>query len=97
MLVTGQWSTTSMPFALLYTTAISPISFVQVGKDFVKKGQNKDQVAFAISATSKSLYARMFDWVVGLVNDSLDTPNPRKQFIGKENLVLCLSHTVEHG
>jgi len=55
---------------------------LKVGKDFVKKGQNKDQVAFAISATSKSLYARMFDWVVLLVNDSLDTPNPRKQFIG---------------
>merc|ERR1712198_206714 len=43
---------------------------------------NKDQVAFAVSATSKSLYARLFDWIVGLVNDSLDTPNPRKQFIG---------------
>jgi len=55
---------------------------LKVGKDFVKKGQNKDQVAFAISATSKSLYARMFDWIVFLVNDSLDTPNPRKQFIG---------------
>merc|ERR1719369_2318248 len=24
----------------------------------------------------------MFDWVVALVNDSLDTPNPRKNFIG---------------
>merc|ERR1711931_255311 len=24
----------------------------------------------------------MFDWIVLLVNDSLDTPNPRKQFIG---------------
>merc|ERR1719357_61080 len=55
---------------------------LKVGKDYVKKGQNKDQVAFAISATSKSLYARLFDWIVGLVNDSLDTPNPRKQFIG---------------
>merc|ERR1719369_1407915 len=29
-----------------------------------------------------SLFARMFDWVVALVNDSLDTPNPRKNFIG---------------
>jgi len=55
---------------------------LKVGKDFVKKGQNKDQVAFAISATSKSLYSRLFDWVVGLVNDSLETPNPRKHFIG---------------
>ena len=56
---------------------------LKVGKDFVKKGQNLEQVAFAISATSKSLFARMFDWVVLLVNDSLDTPNPRKNFIGK--------------
>jgi len=55
---------------------------LKVGKDYVKKGQNKDQVAFAISATSKSLYARLFDWIVKLVNDSLDTPNPRKTFIG---------------
>merc|ERR1712168_151441 len=55
---------------------------LKVGKDFVKKGQNLEQVAFAISATSKSLFARMFDWFVALVNDSLDTPNPRKNFIG---------------
>merc|ERR1719193_1511204 len=55
---------------------------LKVGKDFVKKGQNLDQVNFAVSATSKSLFARMFDWVVLLVNDSLDTPNPRKNFIG---------------
>merc|ERR1712002_410576 len=55
---------------------------LKVGKDFVKKGQNVDQVAFSVSATSKSLFARLFDWVVALVNDSLDTPNPRKNFIG---------------
>merc|ERR1719431_1844267 len=55
---------------------------LKVGKDFVKKGQNLDQVSFAVSATSKSLFARLFDWIVALVNDSLDTPNPRKNFIG---------------
>merc|ERR1719462_833799 len=55
---------------------------LKVGKDFVKKGQNLDQVSFAVSATSKSLFARLFDWIVRLVNDSLDTPNPRKNFIG---------------
>jgi myosin heavy subunit len=55
---------------------------LKVGKDFVKKGQNLDQVSFAVSATSKSLFARMFDWIVLLVNESLDTPNPRKNFIG---------------
>jgi len=55
---------------------------LKVGKDFVKKGQNVDQVNFSVSATSKSLFARMFDWIVLKVNDSLDTPNPRKNFIG---------------
>jgi len=55
---------------------------LKVGKDFVKKGQNVDQVNFSVSATAKSLFARMFDWVVLLVNDSLDTPNPRRNFIG---------------
>merc|ERR1739838_556566 len=55
---------------------------LKVGKDFVKKGQNVDQVAFSVSATSKSLFARLFDWIVGKVNDSLDAPNPRKYFIG---------------
>merc|ERR1711931_159898 len=55
---------------------------LKVGKDYVKKGQNVDQVAFSVSATSKSLFARLFDWIVGKVNDSLDAPNPRKYFIG---------------
>jgi len=55
---------------------------LKVGKDFVKKGQNLDQVSFSVSATAKSLFARLFDWIVRLVNESLDTPNPRKQFIG---------------
>merc|ERR1711990_1178584 len=37
---------------------------LKVGKDFVKKGQNVDQVNFSVSATSKSLFARLFDWIV---------------------------------
>jgi myosin heavy subunit len=55
---------------------------LKVGKDYVKKGQNLDQVSFSISATAKSLFSRMFDWIVAKVNQSLDTPNPRKNFIG---------------
>merc|ERR1712142_665024 len=54
----------------------------KVGKDYVRKGQNKDQILFSVAATAKSTFARMFDWVVALVNDSLDSPNPRKNFIG---------------
>merc|ERR1739838_131830 len=37
---------------------------------------------FSVSATAKSLFTRLFDWIVRLVNDSLDTPTPRKHFIG---------------
>merc|ERR1712198_175566 len=55
---------------------------LKVGKDYVKKGQNVDQVAFSVSATSKSLFARLFDWIVAKVNDSLDAPNPRVSFMG---------------
>merc|ERR1719434_315403 len=55
---------------------------LKVGKDFVKKGQTADQVSFSVSATCKSLYARMFDWMVAGVNKTLDAPNPRKYFIG---------------
>ena len=74
---------------------------LKVGKDYVKKGQNVDQVAFSVSATSKSLFARLFDWIVAKVNDSLDAPNPRKYFIGKqneENLTLvkkCINATTD--
>merc|ERR1719219_2315239 len=55
---------------------------LKVGKDYVRKGQNKDQVAFSVAATAKSTYARLFDWIVEKVNKTLDTPNPRKNFIG---------------
>merc|ERR1712042_381522 len=64
----------------LVETLIKPK--LKVGKEFVKKGQTADQVAFSVSATSKSLFARLFDWIVAKVNDSLDAPNPRKYFIG---------------
>jgi myosin heavy chain 6/7 len=72
----------SMTFVTTNSSSAWFLNSPEVGKDFVKKGQNKDQVSFAISATSKSVYSRLFDWVVGVVNDSLDTPNPRKHFIG---------------
>merc|ERR1711990_1229736 len=70
------------PDGMELVTKAAELLEIKVGKDFVKKGQNVDQVNFSVSATAKSLFARMFDWVVALVNDSLDTPNPRKNFIG---------------
>ena len=55
---------------------------VKVGNEMVTKGQNKDQVNFAVQALSKALYARMFQWLVQRVNKTLDTKNKRQHFIG---------------
>merc|ERR1711970_684101 len=55
---------------------------LKVGKDYVRKGQNKDQILFSVAATAESTYARLFDWIVEKVNKTLDTPNPREHFIG---------------
>ena len=55
---------------------------VKVGNEYVTKGQNKDQVMFGVAAMSKSLYDRMFKWLVARVNETLDTKNKRQFFIG---------------
>ena len=49
----------------------------------MKKGQNKDQVTFSVSALTKSLYSRMFDWLVCKVNETLDVDSSQRvAFIG---------------
>ena len=55
---------------------------VKVGSEMVTKGQNLDQVTFAVRALSKCLYARMFGWLVARVNKTLDTKTKRQFFIG---------------
>ncbi len=56
---------------------------VKVGNEMVTKGQNKDQVNFGIQAITKSLYNRMFEWLVLRVNKTLDTKTmKRAYFIG---------------
>ncbi len=45
---------------------------LKVGKDFVTKAQNKEQVEFAVEAISKAIYERMFKWIVQRINKSLD-------------------------
>jgi myosin protein heavy chain len=44
----------------------------RVGRDFVTKAQNKEQVEFAVDAIAKAIYERMFKWIVQRINKSLD-------------------------
>ncbi|XP_037642802.1 myosin-7-like [Sebastes umbrosus] len=55
---------------------------VKVGNEWVTKGQNVAQVYYSVGALSKSVYERMFLWMVIRINQSLDTKQPRQYFIG---------------
>lgn len=37
---------------------------VKVGTEWVNKGQNLDQVNWAVGALAKALFARMFSWLI---------------------------------
>ncbi|XP_054614444.1 myosin heavy chain, fast skeletal muscle-like [Dunckerocampus dactyliophorus] len=55
---------------------------VKVGNEFVTKGQTVPQVANAVGALAKSVYEKMFLWMVIRINEMLDTKQPRQFFIG---------------
>ncbi|XP_061746094.1 myosin-7 [Nerophis ophidion] len=55
---------------------------VKVGNEWVTKGQNVQQVSYAVGASSKAVYEKMFLWMVIRINQSLDTKQPRQYFIG---------------
>ncbi|XP_077412042.1 myosin-7-like [Vanacampus margaritifer] len=55
---------------------------VKVGNEWVTKGQNVQQVYYAVGALAKSVYEKMFLWMVIRINHSLDTKQPRQYFIG---------------
>ncbi|KAL2085417.1 hypothetical protein ACEWY4_018737 [Coilia grayii] len=55
---------------------------VKVGNEWVTKGQNVQQVYYSLGALSKSVYEKMFLWMVVRINQSLDTKQPRQYFIG---------------
>ncbi|KAJ8413255.1 hypothetical protein AAFF_G00092510 [Aldrovandia affinis] len=55
---------------------------VKVGNEWVTKGQNVQQVSYSIGALAKSVYEKMFLWMVVRINQSLDTKQPRQHFIG---------------
>uniref|UniRef100_A0A8P4JVD4 Myosin-6 n=1 Tax=Dicentrarchus labrax TaxID=13489 RepID=A0A8P4JVD4_DICLA len=80
---------------------------VKVGNEWVTKGQNVQQVYYAVSALSKSVYEKMFLWMVVRINQSLDTKQPRQHFIGVLDIAgfeifdfntfeqLCINYTNE--
>ena len=45
---------------------------LKVGRDFVTRAQNKEQVEYAVEALSKAIYERLFKWIVQRINKSLD-------------------------
>ncbi|KAG5846915.1 hypothetical protein ANANG_G00120030 [Anguilla anguilla] len=55
---------------------------VKVGNEYVTKGQNVDQVYYSIGALAKSVYEKMFNWMVVRINQSLETKQQRQHFIG---------------
>ncbi|XP_048372784.1 myosin-6-like [Sphaerodactylus townsendi] len=55
---------------------------VKVGNEYVTKGQNVQQVYYSIGALAKSVYEKMFSWMVLRINNSLETKQPRQYFIG---------------
>ncbi|XP_030591717.1 myosin-4-like [Archocentrus centrarchus] len=55
---------------------------VKVGNEYVTKGQNVQQVSNSIGALAKSVYEKMFFWMVARINQQLDTKQSRQHFIG---------------
>ncbi|KAM8960610.1 myosin-7-like [Pelodytes ibericus] len=55
---------------------------VKVGNEYVTKGQNVQQVYYATGALAKSVYEKMFMWMVIRINTTLETKQPRQYFIG---------------
>ncbi|XP_069503644.1 myosin-4-like [Ambystoma mexicanum] len=55
---------------------------VKVGNEFVTKGQTVQQVYNSIGALSKSIYEKLFLWMVIRINQQLDTKQARQYYIG---------------
>ncbi|XP_062297838.1 myosin-6-like [Scomber scombrus] len=80
---------------------------VKVGNEWVTKGQSEQQVYYSIGALSKSVYEKMFLWMVIRINQSLETKQPRQYFIGVLDIAgfeifdyntfeqLCINYTNE--
>ncbi|XP_071106373.1 myosin heavy chain, striated muscle-like isoform X2 [Haliotis cracherodii] len=80
---------------------------IKVATDYVIQGRTKAQVVYSVGALAKSLFDRVFNWLVKRVNHSLDTKKPRQFFIGVLDIAgfeifefnsfeqLCINYTNE--
>ncbi|XP_043924082.1 myosin heavy chain, skeletal muscle, adult-like [Protopterus annectens] len=55
---------------------------VKVGHEYVTKGQTVEQVHNAVGALARSVFEKMFFWMVTRINEQLDTKKAREYFIG---------------
>jgi len=55
---------------------------IKVGTEFVTKGQNVNQCSYTLGAMAKSIFDRLFKWLVKKCNDTLDTKQKRASFSG---------------
>ncbi|XP_016043186.2 LOW QUALITY PROTEIN: myosin-15 [Erinaceus europaeus] len=55
---------------------------IKVGNEYVTRGQTLEQVTSTVGALSKSIYERMFKWLVAHINRALDISLSRQFFIG---------------
>ncbi|XP_072044348.1 myosin-16-like [Amphiura filiformis] len=55
---------------------------IKVGTEYVQQGRTKQQVIYSVGALSKAIYNKMFSWLVGLINKTLDTKATKQFFIG---------------
>ncbi|XP_063312162.1 myosin-1B-like [Pelobates fuscus] len=55
---------------------------VKVGNEYVTKSQSVQQVYHSISALARSVFEKLFLWMVTRINQQLDTKQPRQHFIG---------------
>ncbi|XP_069385104.1 myosin heavy chain, fast skeletal muscle-like [Paralichthys olivaceus] len=55
---------------------------VKVGNEYVTKGQTVPQANNSVTALAKSIYERMFLWMVVRINQMLDTKQQRNYYIG---------------
>ncbi|EDV27755.1 uncharacterized protein TRIADDRAFT_20764 [Trichoplax adhaerens] len=55
---------------------------IRVGHEYVQQGRNYEQVVSSVAALSKSLYDRMFKWLIARINKTLETKFSKNYFIG---------------